>query len=105
MNLNAKQRLVLRAYNINPTDDDRELEMTVWALEGLRLTPQQKAVFRRLTRSETIARRRRELVALGKIKPSESTLKQREEAFKAEREAHSRMPRNIVAKIEQESLL
>ena len=91
INLSAKQKLVKRACDLNPraVNDDMELAITVWRLEGADISDGLKAQLKHCTRSETLSRRRRELFQLGLLNYDEEALEQRSEAYREERDRHS----------------
>jgi hypothetical protein len=91
MNLTKKQQLVLDAINRCPesANDDALLLEQVWMLEGWSQSRNLYDNLCRVTRPETISRRRRELFNMGLIKYSETALDERTTAFKNELDNHS----------------
>jgi hypothetical protein len=99
MNLNAKQQLVLEAIRANPgaENDDALLIAKVWEREGMMRNSitSSKGLYdalRRVTRPETISRRRRELHNMGLIHYSQEADTERTEAFINERDMHAAVP-------------
>lgn len=95
MNITAKQQLVLDAINRCPeaANNDALLLEQVWREEGWLDNHSLYDNLCRVTRPETISRRRRELFNMGLIKYSAKADSDRMEAFKNERtkEAFSQM--------------
>lgn len=91
MNLNKKQRLVYEVIQSKPwvVNDDADLVAAVWRKEGWDDGVSLEDNIKRVSRSETITRRRRELHNMGLIKYSEGAMEEREEAFRNELYAHS----------------
>lgn len=91
MNITKKQKLVLAAIEKNPAavEDDALLIATVWKMEGFSPNRDLYDNLRRLTRAETITRRRRELYNMGLIEYSAEAQMKRMNAFKNERDMHS----------------
>lgn len=91
MNLSKKQQLVLDAINRCPesANDDALLLEQVWLADGWDNNKSLYDNLCRVTRPETISRRRRELFNMGLIKYSETSLDERTTAFKNELEIHS----------------
>ncbi len=95
--LNKKQRLVYEAIQEAPeaADNDALLLTKVWLKEGW---SDGKTLFQNLicvSRPETLSRRRRELYNMGLITYSPTALKEREVAFKDERDKASPIPPQI----------
>lgn len=88
MNISAKQQLVLDAINRCPeaANDDALLLEQVWREEGWLDNRSLYDNLCRVTRPETISRRRRELYNMGLIKYSADADKERYDAFKSERD-------------------
>lgn len=88
MNITAKQQLVLDAINRCPeaANDDALLLEQVWREDGWLDNRSLYDNLCRVTRPETISRRRRELFNMGLIKYSQSADNERMEAFKSERD-------------------
>lgn len=91
MNLNKKQALVYKVIQLNPgvQNSDNDLIAAVWRYEGWNDQLSLEENLRRVTRPETITRRRRDLHTMGLIEYSKEADKQRMEAFESEREASS----------------
>lgn len=91
MNITKKQKLVLKAIELEPdaVDDDALLISTVWIMEGFDSRMKLYENLKRLTRAETITRRRRELYNMNLIEYSAEAQRRRMEAFKNERDMHS----------------
>lgn len=91
MDITKKQKLVLRAIKEYPgcENDDAMLIAAVWKLEGWDDTRGLLENIRRVTRPETITRRRRELANMGLINYSDKRTKEIAEAAHNELEAHS----------------
>ena len=91
MNISSKQQLVLDAINRCPEAANNEalLLEQVWLEEGWLDNRSLYNNLCRVTRPETISRRRRELYNMGLIKYSADADKGRMEAFKSERDNHS----------------
>lgn len=91
MDISAKQRLVLQAIQSVPeaADDDARLIATVWRMEGWNSNDLLEHNIARVTRPETICRRRRELYDMGLIEYSDKASKRRSTAYRNERDAHS----------------
>ena len=90
-NLTPMQRLVLKACRAQPEaiDDDAVLQATVWLMEGWNDQRSLLENLRALPRAESLSRRRRELVGLGILEPSDEANAKRHEAFVNELERHS----------------
>lgn len=90
-NLTPKQKLVYQAIKDYPeaANDDAVLLSIVWTREGWNDRSGLEYCLRHVTRPETLSRRRRELFNMGLIEYSGKKLKDREKAFKSEREQHS----------------
>lgn len=90
MNINKLQKLVLKVINLNPgvQNDDAKLIAAVWRYEGWNDNLSLEDNIKRVTRAESICRRRRELHAMGLITYSKDADKERYEAFKNEVEEH-----------------
>lgn len=88
MNITKKQALVYRVIRNNPgvQNDDAELIAAVWRYEGWDDKKSLEENISKVTRAETICRRRRELHNMGFIRYSKEANEMREEAFIAERE-------------------
>lgn len=92
MNLNLKQKNVLHIITKYPESANNEamlLERYWVEIDGW---DENKSLYwnlQRVTRPETISRRRRELYNLGLITYSDTALETRTEAFKNERDTHS----------------
>lgn len=95
IDLNRKMKLVYDVIQLNPgvQNNDADLVAAVWRHEGWddRLSLENNIA--RVTRSETITRRRRQLHETGLITYSKDALGTRKEAFTNERHAHSELPR------------
>lgn len=107
MNITAKQKLVLDAINEHPesANNDALLFSLIWIKEGWDFT--HGTLYQnlsRVTRPETITRRRRELFNLGLIEYSTSAQKARMEAMKAEQEAHTQVWHNFLGMNPEEEL-
>ena len=89
--LTKKQKLVLGVILDNPgvQNDDATLIVAVWRREGWSDNRTLEQNLARVTRPETITRRRRELYNMGLITYSPQADKTRMKAFKNERDAHS----------------
>ena len=98
LNISAKQKLVLDAINEHPeaANNDALLFSLIWLREGWSSDRPLYENLSRVTRPETISRRRRELYNLGLITYSSDALKTRDEAYRAEQDAHSRAFDNIL---------
>jgi hypothetical protein len=90
MKLTSLQQTVLRVISTHPgvQNDDASLVAAVWRHKGWRDDLPLEENIRVLPRSESITRRRRELHNMGLIDYSQEAYKEREEAFKNERELH-----------------
>ena len=64
-------REVLRIYP-ETRNDDRELILKVWEVEGLELTPIQKQFFLKVMPAETIRRTRQKIQESGELKADDS---------------------------------
>ena len=86
-NLSKKQRLVYEVIKANQgvQNNDADLIAAVWRYEGWNEYKSLEYNLSRMTRPETITRRRRELFNMGLIEYSETSLKDRSEAFDNER--------------------
>jgi len=91
MNLSKKLKLVYDVIQANEgcQNSDADLIAAVWRHEGWSDGRSLEENISRVTRSETITRRKRELYNMGLIEYSEARLKEATEAFKAERDNHS----------------
>lgn len=91
MNITKKQKLVLDAIKRCPAaaNDEALLLEQVWLVEGWSQSRSLYDNLCRVTRPETISRRRRELYNMGLIEYSENALEERTDAFKQERNNHS----------------
>ena len=91
MNISAKQKLVYEVIQLNPgcQNNDADLIAAVWRFEGWNDGRSLEDNITRVTRSETITRRRRELHVMGLITYSKEALVERTEAFKNEQNDHS----------------
>jgi len=91
MNISKKQQLVLTVIKANQgcQNNDADLIAAVWRHEGWTDGRSLEQNISRVTRSETITRRRRELYNMGLIEYSEKALDSRTEAFKSELDNHS----------------
>lgn len=91
MNHRKKLRLVVSVIEAFPeaADDDTILLSRVWEKEGWDYNKDLLTNMRQVSRSETITRRRRQAFNMGLIKYSPKAMKNREKAFKNERERHS----------------
>lgn len=92
LDLNKKQQLVYEVIQRNPraADDDAVLLERYWfEVDGWDVTKSFEWNMSRVTRPETITRRRRELHNLGLISYSNDSNRRRREAFKNELEYHS----------------
>lgn len=90
MNLNKKQELVYQVIQDNPgvQNDESALIAAVWRREGWNDSKTLEQNLTKVTRPETISRRRRELYNLGLITYTKEALQEREEAFRNERDVH-----------------
>lgn len=88
MNLTKKLKLVYEVIQENPgvQNNDAALIAAVWRHEGWNDNISLEENIERVTRSETITRRRRDLAIMGLITYSEQANKTRMEAFKSERD-------------------
>lgn len=88
MDINKKQALVFRVITLNPgcQNNDAELIAAVWRYENWDDSAALEENIARVTRPETICRRRRELHQMGLITYSKDAMKQREDAFTSERD-------------------
>lgn len=98
--LTPKQRLVYDAIKEYPeaANDDAILLAAVWHKEGWHQPLDLEDNLKRVSRPETLSRRRRELFNLGLIEYSPKAMKSRMDAFKNERERHSPIPPFVVTK-------
>ena len=105
-NLTPMQRLVLKACRAQPEaiDDDAVLQATVWLMEGWSDQRSLLENLRALPRAESLSRRRRELVGLGILEPSDEANAKRHEAFVNELERHSSVNVRELHKNQQEAL-
>lgn len=96
-NLTPKQRLVYNAIQVHPeaANDDALLLAIVWREEGWSRESGLVQNLRRVSRPETLSRRRRELFNLGLIEYSPKAMKSRTDAFKNERDKASPIPPQI----------
>lgn len=92
--LTPKQKLVYDAIQENPeaANDDAALLTAVWHKEGWEYTVGLLTNLKIVSRPETLSRRRRELFNMGLIEYSDKKLKERERAYKAERDKASPIP-------------
>ena len=91
-NLNKKQQLVYDVIQRTPeaADDDALLLERYWIeVDNWNESKSLYWNLQRATRPETISRRRRELFNMNLITYSDTSLKTRTEAYKAERDVHS----------------
>ena len=91
MDISKKQRLVLNVIRANPgcQNNDATLIAAVWRHEGWSDDLTLEDNISKVTRAETVTRRRRELHEMGLITYSKQALVEREEAYQNERDAHS----------------
>lgn len=91
MKLNKKLQLVYDVIQNNPgvENDDVRLLEAVWLREGWQDDKSLYWNLSRVTRSETVTRRRRDLHVMGLIQYSGEADQARKEAFENERNAHS----------------
>jgi len=91
MNISAKQKLVYEVIQLNPgvQNNDADLIAAVWRHEGWNDGRSLEDNIARVTRSETITRRRRELFTMGLITYTDESLAERTDAFKSEQNNHS----------------
>jgi len=91
MNISKKQLLVYTVIQANPgcQNNDADLIAAVWRFEGWTDGRSLEENISRVTRSETITRRRRELFNMGLITYSDKAMNERMEAMKSERDNHS----------------
>jgi len=91
MKLNKKLQLVYDAIQENPgvENDDIRLLEAVWIKEGWQDGKSLYWNLSRVTRSETVTRRRRDLHVMGLIQYSDEADQARKEAFESERDIHS----------------
>lgn len=91
MKLNKKQALVYRVIqdNLNIQNDEAALIAAVWRVEGWSDSQSLEHNIARVTRPETVSRRRRELFNMGLIHYSDKADQERTEAFNNERDRHS----------------
>ena len=91
MNLPKKQHLVYRVIELNPgvQNNDADLIAAVWRYEGWNDASTLESNIARVTRPETITRRRRELFNMGLIEYTDEAIEERTEAFVSERDMHS----------------
>lgn len=92
MDISKKQRLVLRVIRMNPgiQNNDAQLIAAVWRYEGWNDDFSLEYNLSRVTRPDTITRRRRELYNMGLIDYSESKVKEAMEAYKNEKDFHGK---------------
>lgn len=64
--------------NEKAREDDRELILAVWEKQGLRLTEQQKYMFRKVMSPETIRRSRQKIQEFGFYRPDPAKYEQRQ---------------------------
>lgn len=90
--LTPKQKLVYQAIQENPdaANDDSILLAAVWQKEGWQINEFLHINLKRVSRPETLSRRRRQLHQMGLIEYSEKADKERMQAFVNERERHSK---------------
>lgn len=87
MNINAKQKNVLHIITKYPdaaNDEALLLSKYWWEIDGWNPLASLYDNLSKVTRPETITRRRRELYNMGLITYDQETTEEREEAFKAE---------------------
>lgn len=91
INLSRKQKLVLEVIKENPeaANNDAILLGACWRKEGWNDRLSLEDNLKRVSRPETLSRRRREIAVMGLIKYSEPVLEMRQQAFINERDAHS----------------
>jgi len=91
MNLSKKLKLVYDVIQLNPgcQNNDSDLIAAVWRYENWSDGRSLEENISRVTRSETITRRRRDLANMGLITYSDEAMKTRTDAFKNERDNHS----------------
>jgi len=106
MNITAKQALVLKVIEANPgvQNNDADLIAAVWRYENWNDNRSLEENISRVTRSETITRRRRELFNLGLIEYSNPAQKARMEAMRAEQEAHTQDWHNFLGMNPEEEI-
>lgn len=92
--LTPKQKLVYQAIQENPeaANDDTILLAAVWQKEGWQVNEFLHINLKRVSRPETLSRRRRQLHQMGLIEYSEKADKERMQAFVSERDQASPMP-------------
>lgn len=92
--LSKMQRIVYQVIQANPgvQNNDAQLVAAVWRHLGWSDTAPLEENITKVARAETITRRRRELHEKGLITYSDEANKEREEAFRNERDAHSASP-------------
>lgn len=88
MNISKKEALVYRVIQNNPgvQNNDADLIAAVWRAENWDDNDTLENNIAKVTRSETITRRRRQLHEKGLIKYSSEAMQEREEAFVSERD-------------------
>lgn len=91
MNITKLQRIVLSAIKENPgiQNNDAELVAAVWRIEGWSDGRSLEDNIKRVSRGESITRRRRELNVMGLINYSEEAQSTRMDAFLKEQNKHS----------------
>lgn len=94
MNRDKIRRLVLQAVadNQEAANDDAVLLAMVWHMQGWDDTRGLYENLKKVSRPESITRRRRELIAEGLIHANERAKARREEAFVNELEMHGTAP-------------
>lgn len=97
VDLNKKQQLVYSVIQAKPwvANNDADLIAAVWRKENWDDGRSLEDNLRRVSRPETITRRRRELFNLGLITYTEEALEEREEAFINERD-HAAPVTNLI---------
>jgi hypothetical protein len=88
VNISKKEALVYRVIQNNPgvQNNDADLIAAVWRAENWDDNDTLENNIAKVTRSETITRRRRQLHEKGLIKYSKEAMQEREEAFINERD-------------------
>jgi len=107
MNLSKLQRLVYKVIQDNPgvQNDDAKLVAAVWRTEGWNDSRSLEDNIKRVTRSESITRRRRELHEAGLITYSGEAMKARTEAYKKEQNAHSYHEETVAAIVQPKYIM
>ncbi len=95
--LTPKQKLVYEAVKENPeaANNDAVLLSIVWGREGWKPGMSLYYNLSRVSRPETLSRRRRELFNLGLIEYSPKAMKSRENAYRNERDKASPIPPHL----------